>query len=339
MNKEKLREQGQNIENILRAMGISCYLRHFEENKIVQKFHYDMRDLRFFKKLKSAVDVLNACLHKKVQIAQSQTNHFAVEIAQDVGVLVYDNYENIEDEDKYTAVIGLDNSALPVKFNIKEAIHTLVGGATGMGKTTLVNNLIYALAKKNTKDTLQLAIIDTKKTLSMWDSLPLLIEKPATDGYKASDLLSKIISIMQKRHTALAKKKIKEATDDMFPRILVVVDELADLMLASNRKYVEEDLMRIAQLGRSVNINLFLATQNPIVKVCTSLIKANCPTRIALKTISTRDSMNILDDKRAKDLNGKGYAVMMQNAEYRNFKCLYVGDDEISNYLKGEEKW
>ena len=145
---------------------------------------------------------------------------------------------------------------------------------------------------------------------------------------------------MRERHEALSQKKLSKAPQKMFPQIVVIIDELADLMLSSISKYIEEEIMHIAQLGRSVNISLILATQNPIVKVCTSNIKANCPTRIALKTISYVNSKVILDDPKldASKLDGVGYAIMRcaGDATNYNFKAFCLTDEQIQNYIKGE---
>lgn len=336
MNNKQLKEQGEAIQKVLCDLGISCYLRNFNENEIMQNFDFDMADLRYFKKLKSAIEVLNACLHTTTQLAESKTNHFAIHIKKEIDKIYYKDYEqDFEPENKYSALIGIDENGDAVEFNVKTIIHALIGGATGMGKTTLLNNIIYSLAKKNTKDTLQIALIDTKKTLAMWEKLPILFDKPATDGYFASDLLFKIIDIMEKRINKLARMKLTKANDDTFPRILVIVDELADLMLASNRKYVEDKLVRIAQLGRAVNITLCLATQNPIAKVCTSLIKTNCPTKIALKTVTNQGSISILEKKDACLLEKSGEAIMRtaDNPNKTYFKCLFMEDEEILNYV------
>ena len=333
---EQLLPIGADIVNILTVLDIECELRNAKENDLVQKFDFDLKNLKHYAKLKKAIEVLTACMHKDIQLAESETNHFAIEIKKPADKIYYRDYIQMDDaNNKYSALIGIDNNGHAINFDVKKTIHSLIGGATGMGKTSLINSILYSLSKKNTKQTMQIALIDTKKTLAMWENLPILFDKPATDGYYASDLLSKVIVEMVKRTNKLSKLKMTKAEPDTFPHLLLVVDELADLMLASNKKYVEDKLVKIAQLGRAVNISIILATQNPIVKVCTSLIKANCPTRIALKTVSIKDSMNIFDNKKASTLSGAGDSMIRtaDNPTEIRYKCLFLEDQEILDYV------
>lgn len=341
-NENALQEQGEEMAKLFRDMGIACTFTGYCENILSSRFEYDLKNLKQFTRLPKVVEILNSCLHKTIELVESPTAHFALQIKKDIEKINYLDYcDKLEDKDNnLSALIGLDHNAQPVYFDIQKSIHTLIGGATGMGKTSLINNIIYSLSQKNTNKTLQFALIDTKRTLSMWAKLPNLYKKPALDDYEADDLLDEIINTMQQRINILEKKKLTKATTDMFPYIVVVVDELADLMLSYFKNSLEEKLTRIAQLGRAVNISLILATQNPIVKVCTSNIKANCPTVIALKTVSIVTSRVILDNKKAFMLDGVGNAIIRpaDNPKERPFKVFYLPEEEIRNKNKGETK-
>lgn len=337
-----LKTQGNEIEKIFKTMDISCSLKSCISNELANKFEFNLRNLADFKKIKKAIEIIRICTHKDISQVESKTNHFAVEIRKDKSVLSFLEYNakyNIDN--KYSAFLGIDTDNQPIVFDLKKSIHTLIGGSTGMGKTSLVNNIIYALTSKNTADELNLYIIDIKKTLSIWEGLPHIKNEQIEDVYDALDTLEEISDIMEERIDIIREKKLSKATDDMFPHIVVVIDELADLILNSHKKDVEEEIKHIAQLGRAVNIFLIIATQNPIKEVCTSNIKANCPTRIALKTISYTNSRVILDNDKttkydASKLEGVGYAIMRRASDSTEskFKACFLTDNEIKEYLK-----
>lgn len=327
-------EFGKEFENVLRTMGITCYLRNSSSNALVNKFEYDLNVLADFSKLKKACAVMSICYHKEINVSNNTNYHFALEIKKASPTLNLLEYD--KQTDRLSAVIGLDSNDDPVIFNVPKSIHSLISGATGMGKTTILNNLIYSLTKKNDKKDLQLYIIDIKKTLAIWNGLPHLAQKPAHTPYDALDDLGTISKIMERRFKVLAKQGLTKATEDTFPYIVVVIDELADLMLSNLKKYIEQEITHIAQLGRAVNISLLIATQNPLVRVCTSLIKANCPTRIALKMVSIADSKNILDNKKAVELESCGDAIIRsaENSIDRKFRACYLTEEQIKQYLE-----
>lgn len=338
MNSENLKSKGAEIESIFNTMEISCKLTECYNFDLVEKFEFNLRNLADFKKIGKALEIIKICTHKDIRQVESENCHFAIEIKKENTTLKLIDYEDkFFDTNKYSALLGIDTNNNPVLFDLKRSIHTLISGATGMGKTTIINNIIYELTKKNTKEELQIYTIDMKKVLYVWDSLPNIVNKPVKTATEALKTLEKLGDIMEKRINLLSKNKLSKATDDMFPHILIIIDELADLMLSGLKKYIEEEITHIAQLGRAVNISLIIATQNPIVKVCTSLIKANCPTRIALKTVSAEDSRNILGNKHAFGLDGVGNAIIRtaDNPTEHKFKACFLTDDEIKEYLKG----
>ena len=338
MDNKELNKQGTEIEKMFKTMNIACTLKSFTSNELANKFEFNLKNIGDFKKIKKAIEIIRVCTHKEISQVESKTNHFAVEIKKDdytLGLIEYNKkYGN---QDKYSALLGIDTNNQPVVFDLKKSIHTLISGATGMGKTTILNNIIYTLSQKNTKKELEIYLIDIKKTLSIWEGLPHIKNEQIEDVYDALDTFEEISEIMEERLDILAEKKMTKATDDMFPHIMVIIDELADLMLTGLKKDTEDEITHIAQLGRAVNISLVIATQNPIVKVCTSLIKANCPTRIALKTVSSTDSMNILGNKHAFELDGVGNAIIRtaDNPTEHKFKACFLTDNEIKQYLKG----
>lgn len=339
MATEELIKQGRELEQIFKTMEIYCTLEETFENPLVQRFDFSLKDLKDFNKINKIVEIIKICLHKDIELTESKNYHYAIEIKKHGETLDLTTINNNDIQDKLSVLIGVNKLDEPIYFNAKKSIHTLISGATGMGKTSILNNIIYGLTKQNTPQELKLYFIDIKKTLGIWNGLPHLAKANIKDSYDALKKIEEIGDIMESRLEILAKRKLTKATDDMFPRIVVVIDELADLMLSSLKKYIEDGIVHIAQLGRAVNISLIIATQNPIVKVCTTLIKTNCPTRIALKTTSQSDSINILGNKHAFELNGVGEGIMRsaENSTEKRFKAYFLEEDKIQKYIINKE--
>jgi len=323
---------GKELENVLIEMGLYCVLKQTIDNEITTKYEFELQNLKDFQKLTKAIKIMALCYHKDIKLAESEKYHFAIEIKKKEILLNSTNYEN--EDKKGKALLGLDTDGNRVIFDIKKAIHTLIGGATGMGNTNIINNILYSLMKNDSNEDTTIYLIDIKKELSIWDNLPQIASKTAKNCSEALDTLRNITEIMEKRFNKLSKQK-----EEDFPRIIVVIDELADLMLSGLKTYIESKIAHIAQIGRAVNISLIIATQSPIAKVCTNLIKANCPTVIALKTVSIPTSRVILDNKNAFELSGVGECII-RNADYPNekkFNALYLDKSEILKFVKEKE--
>lgn len=198
--------------------------------------------------------------------------------------------------------------------------HLLVAGATGSGKSVGVNTFITALMYQNTPSELKFLMVDPKQVeLGIYEGIPYLLAPIITDPGKAVKLLRRTVDFMEERYTKLKKVKVRNLSeynekvkeDEKMYRLVIIIDELADLMMSGNKKDTELYITRIAQKARAVGIHLILATQRPSVNVITGLIKANIPTRIAFWVVSQIDSRTILDIKGAEDLVGKGDLLYM----------------------------
>ncbi len=212
--------------------------------------------------------------------------------------------------------IGVDVFGKPYIFNLHRAPHVLIGGATGSGKSVLLSTLVLGLIRKNTPETLRLVLIDPKMVeLSTFEGLPHLLLPVAKMVPQAVHALKTVIDIMTERYTMMSSVgardieayngKARRLKMEPMPYIVVVIDELADLMMLSPKDTVDA-IQRIAQLARAVGIHMVVATQRPSVDVVKPVIKANFPTRIALKVASRFDSRTILDRDGAERLLGKG---------------------------------
>ncbi len=210
--------------------------------------------------------------------------------------------------------IGKDINGDPIIGNIEKMPHLLIAGATGSGKSVLTNSFITSLIMKKTPDEVKLILVDPKQVELMdYNGIPHLITPVITNMDEVVDWLKWAVKEMENRYTELAKNQVRniDAYNSKkgfaaMPYIVVVIDEMADMMMTSNRIESENAIVRLAQKARAVGIHLILATQRPSVNVITGIIKANIPGRIGMSVTSSTDSRVILDRIGAESLMGRG---------------------------------
>jgi DNA segregation ATPase FtsK/SpoIIIE, S-DNA-T family len=212
--------------------------------------------------------------------------------------------------------LGKDVSGKAVMADLVPMVHLLVAGTTGSGKSGCLNALITSVLLRATPEEVRMIMIDPKKVeLSAFDGVPHLLAPVITNPKQATYALDNLTREMDRRYDVLSRngcqhiralnKKLAKAGDETMPYIMVVVDELADLMMAAPSE-VEDSIIRLGQLGRSCGIHLVVATQRPSVDVVTGMIKTNIPSRIAFAVASQTDSRIILDQGGAESLLGMG---------------------------------
>ena len=238
--------------------------------------------------------------------------------------------------------IGKDIAGQNIISDISGMPHLLIAGATGSGKSVCVNSLILSVLFKLTPDELKMILIDPKVVeLNIYNGIPHLLVPVVTDVNKAAQALNWAVQEMSNRYDLFAKKNVRDIDsynnkekDDKLPKILIVIDELADLMAASPKE-VEDSITRLAQLARAAGIHLVIATQRPSVDVITGTIKANIPTRIAFSVSSYVDSRTILDTSGAEKLLGKG-DMLYSPVGYSKFirvQGSFVSDDDVKKVI------
>ncbi|WP_242842457.1 FtsK/SpoIIIE family DNA translocase [Peptoclostridium acidaminophilum] len=213
---------------------------------------------------------------------------------------------------KLSFAIGKDISGAPVVADIAKMPHMLIAGATGAGKSVCVNSLIMSILLNARPDEVKFIMIDPKVVeLSGYNGIPHLLIPVVTDTKKAAMALNWAVSEMTRRYGVFAENNARDIegynqkADEKLPQIIVIIDELADLMMASPKE-VEDSICRLAQMARAAGMHLVIATQRPSVDVITGLIKANIPSRIAFAVSSSTDSRTIIDSGGAEKLLGRG---------------------------------
>ncbi len=244
---------------------------------------------------------------------------------------------------KISFVVGEDISGNHVVADLKGMPHLLIAGSTGSGKSVCINSLIISMIYKSTPDEVKFILIDPKVVeLGNYNGIPHMLIPVVTDPSKAAAALAWAVQEMNDRYKKFAetsvrkleeynKKMEKEGKpDNVLPQIVIIIDELADLMMAAS-KQVEESICRLAQLARAAGMHLVVATQRPSVDVVTGLIKANIPSRIAFAVSSQVDSRTILDRVGAEKLVGKGDMLFypLGKAQPERLQGPFVTDEEV----------
>ncbi len=246
-----------------------------------------------------------------------------------------------------TVCLGKDVSGKPWVADLAKMPHLLVAGATGSGKTVCLNTIILSLLYQNHPDDLKLMLIDPKRVeLPVYNGIPHLLTPAITEVPKTINALKWAIAEMDRRFNKLSdagKRDISsynESAEEKMPYLVIVIDELADLMVASASE-VEASIIRLAQMARAVGIHLIVATQRPSVDVITGLIKANITCRIAFSVASATDSRTILDSPGAEKLVGRGDMLFLsaELSKPKRIQCCYVSDNDIrrvADFIKGQ---
>lgn len=242
--------------------------------------------------------------------------------------------------------LGRDVSGDPAIADLSKMPHLLIAGATGSGKSIMINAFLTSLLYRNSPSNLKLILVDPKRVeLSLYNDIPHLLTPVIVEPEKCISALKWGVAEMERRYKLFAevgKRNIAEYNlakkDEGMPYIVIVIDELADLMSIAAQD-VEGLVVRLAQMARATGIHLVLATQRPSVNVITGLIKANIPARIAFSVASQFDSRTILDQGGAEKLLGKG-DMLFSSPEFvkpKRIQGAFVSEKEtksITDYLR-----
>ena len=254
---------------------------------------------------------------------------------------------------KTAVCIGRDVAGQPVFGDIAKMPHLLIAGATGMGKSVCINSLMISMLYKARPDEVKFIMIDPKQVeFTMYNGIPHLLVPVVSDAKQAAGALMWAVEEMEKRYNLLNPLCVrnieayneKVAADpslgEPMSRIVIVIDEFADLMLQV-KDPVENLVMRIAQKARAAGIYLIIGTQRPSVNVITGVIKANVPSRISCKVMSNVDSKTVLDSAGAEKLLDRGDALYAPagSPKPHRVQCAFVADSEVEAIMAHLKKF
>jgi DNA segregation ATPase FtsK/SpoIIIE, S-DNA-T family len=255
-------------------------------------------------------------------------------------------FRKINEKSPLAFALGKDVSGTPICADLGRMPHLLIAGTTGSGKSVCISAITLSLVMNNRPEDLKLVMIDPKMVeLSRFAGLPHIIGKPESDMERLPAVLKWVVNEMERRYkkfSELGSRNLADYNDAMkrreeepLPRIVVLIDELADMMMQSPIE-TEKQICRLAQMARATGIHMVVATQRPSVDVVTGLIKANFPARISFAVASSTDSRVILDQVGAESLLGRG-DMLFQNPETgqpQRIQGCFVSDREVEMVIK-----
>ena len=259
---------------------------------------------------------------------------------------VLDSKEFTNTNKNLAFALGKDITGKCIVGDLSKMPHMLIAGATGSGKSVCINSLIISLLYKYSPEQVKLLMVDPKVVeLSVYNGIPHLLIPVVTDPKKAAGALNWAVNEMNKRYNLFSQMKVKniESYNNLFdkgeiqeklPYIVIIVDELADLMMACPND-VEDYICRLAQMARAAGMHLIIATQRPSVDVITGVIKANIPSRVSFAVSSGTDSRTILDQVGAEKLLGRGdmlYYPIGENKPVR-VQGAFISEEEVENVV------
>lgn len=264
-----------------------------------------------------------------------------------------DSHEFATAKSKLTVALGKDITGKIVLADLAKMPHLLIAGTTGSGKSVCTNSMIQSVLYRASPDDVRLLLIDPKQVeFGIYNGIPHLLVPVVTDPRKAAGALGWAVTEMLRRYQVFAANNVRDLTSyneaakrsdtlQTMPQILIVIDELADLMMAAANE-VEDAIIRLAQMARAAGMHLVIATQRPSVDVITGLIKANIPSRLALTVASSVDSRTILDTGGAEKLLGRGDMLFMPIGISKPMRVqgCFVSNKEVESvvqFLKASE--
>lgn len=358
------KQQGQKLIDILYEYGVNAKLVQIHIGPSVTKFEIKPElGVRVSKISNLANDIKMALAATDLRIEAPIPGKSAVGIeipnVEKTPVQMKELMQSIPkefDSKKLLFCLGKDLTGDNVYGELNRMPHLLIAGATGSGKSVCVNSIICSLLLRTKPDEVKMILIDPKKVeFTPYNDVPHLLAPVITDGDLANKGLKVVVEMMDHRYDLFGNLGVRniQAYNEYvlnhpdehlkpLPRLVVIIDELADLMLVA-AKEVEASVQRITQLARAAGIHLVVATQRPSVDVITGVIKANIPSRIAFAVSQAVDSRTILDQAGAEQLLGNGDMLYLPNGETspKRIQGVYIKDEEVNRiceYVKSQAK-
>lgn len=350
---EELKRQARLIEEKLKEFGIDVTMKDARPGPTVTQFTLQPSEGVKLSKIGSLKDDLTLALAAqslRIEAPIPGKALVGIEMPNSVRTTVHlreilESPSFVQSSSSLTLPLGRDVSGDAVVASLETMPHLLIAGATGSGKSVCMNTFLAALLFQNAPHELKFILIDPKRVeLMPYDGIPHLLTPVITEAERALQALRWAVAEMGRRLHRFSEQGVRNIDEfnekqteesTMLPRIVIVIDELADLMMRQYRKDTETMIARIAQMARACGMHLIIATQRPSVDVITGLIKANIPTRMAFRVVSSVDSRTIIDGIGAEDLLGQGDMLFMtaQTAKPTRIQGIYVSTKEVERVI------
>ncbi len=359
---EELRETAVKLQSTLATFGVNVHITDISQGPAVTR--YEMLPEQGVKvssivKLSDDIKLALAATDIRIEAPIPGKSAVGIEVPNKTTNLVtlrdvIDTPDFVQNKSKTIFGVGKDIAGKSVISDIAKMPHVLIAGATGSGKSVCINTIIMSILYHASPREVKMIMIDPKVVeLSVYNGIPHLMLPVVTDTQKAAATLNWAVAEMEARFRKFADAAVrdikgynalvasKEAAGEsdpayhFMPHMVVIVDELADLMMAAKSE-VETAICRLAQLARAAGIHLIIATQRPSVDVITGLIKANMPSRIAFAVTQGVDSRTILDMNGAEKLLGKGDMLFFPQGlpKPQRVQGAFVSDDEVTDVVQ-----
>jgi S-DNA-T family DNA segregation ATPase FtsK/SpoIIIE len=349
---ETLKAQALRIQEKLREFAIDVTMRDAHPGPTVTQFTLEPAEgvkLSRIAALKDDLALALAAPSLRIEAPIPGKSLVGIEMPNDKRTIVHlreilESPEFQESDSPLTLPLGRDVSGRAIVEDLGEMPHLLIAGATGSGKSVCMNTFLLSLLYQNAPHELKFILIDPKRVeLMLYDGIPYLLTPVITEAEKALKALRWAVSEMGRRlarFSEVGARNLREYNEKQeeaakLPRIVIVIDEFADLMMRQYRRETEVMITRVAQIARASGMNLIVSTQRPSVDVITGIIKANIGTRIAFRTVSSIDSRTILDCVGAEDLLGQGDMLFMTASTPMPIRIqgIYVSSKEVERVI------
>lgn len=285
------------------------------------------------RKAKTAAERLGVFISRPVRFS-STAGGFSIAIDREARRFVnlwQCNAPLIENAPRVFIPLGIDDEGNARAVALEDCPHLLIAGASGSGKTSYLHAIIAGLCCNSRA---ALILIDCKRVeFGRWGNSSHLVAPVITDAQEAANHLRGAVREMGRRYNKLRARGLRDNSAGLFPPLVVIIDEFADLIL-SNRAEIEPLIIKISQLGRAAGVHLIIATQRPTVNILSGLILANIPARVCLSVAAVRDSVVMLDHKGGEELRGKGDAIVkLANGDEFHTQAPYLPAEDVAYCL------
>lgn len=349
-SKQKVLENARQLEQTLRDFGVDASINQVTVGPTITRYEIQPRPGVKVSKIVNLTDDIALSLAAKsirMEAPIPGKSAIGIEVPNDESQMVsirevIESKEFSNFKSPLAMGLGKDVAGRIIIGDIARMPHLLIAGSTGSGKSVCINTLITSIIYKSKPDEVKLMLIDPKVVeLANYNGIPHLLVPVVTDPKKAANALGWAVTEMNRRYKLFADSQVKditsynEKTNNPLPKIVIIIDELADLMMACAND-VEDYICRLAQMARAAGMHLIVATQRPSVDVITGLIKANIPSRIAFAVSSQTDSRTILDVGGAEKLLGKGDMLFypLGAAKPVRLQGAFISEDESDKIIE-----